>query len=60
MIFNQKIRVYCPGCGRLVGECSSKSHIDKKLDFIILYGTDGKGSEGICAFIGQESFLKGV
>lgn len=29
MIFNQKIRVYCPGCGRLVGECSSKSHIDK-------------------------------
>lgn len=28
----------------------------KKLDFIILYGTDGKGSEGICAFIGQESF----
>ena len=29
MIFNQKIRVYCPGCGRLVGECSAKSHIDK-------------------------------
>lgn len=28
----------------------------KKLDFIILYGTDGKGSEGICAFIGQETF----
>ena len=28
----------------------------KKLDFIIMYGTDGKGSEGICAFIGQESF----
>lgn len=28
----------------------------KKLDFCILYGTDGKGSEGICAFIGQESF----
>ena len=28
----------------------------KKLDFIILYGTDGKGSEGICGFIGQESF----
>lgn len=27
-----------------------------KLDFIILYGTDGKGSEGICGFIGQESF----
>lgn len=31
----------------------------KKLDFIILYGTDGKGSEGICAFIGQESFAPG-
>lgn len=29
----------------------------KKLDFCILYGTDGKGSEGICAFIGQESFV---
>lgn len=28
----------------------------KKLDFIILYGTGGKGSEGICAFIGQETF----
>ena len=28
----------------------------KKLDFCVLYGTDGKGSEGICAFIGQESF----
>lgn len=28
----------------------------KKLDFCILYGTDGKGSEGICAFIGTESF----
>nr|DAE23157.1 MAG TPA: tail tube protein [Siphoviridae sp. ctzAk96] len=28
----------------------------KKLDFCILYGTDGKGSEGICGFIGQESF----
>ena len=28
----------------------------KKLDFIILYGTDGKGSEGICGFIGQETF----
>ena len=28
----------------------------KKLDFCILYGTDGKGSEGICAFIGAESF----
>lgn len=31
----------------------------KKLDFIILYGTDGKGSEGICAFIGQEAFAPG-
>lgn len=31
----------------------------KKLDFLILYGTDGKGSEGICAFIGQESFAPG-
>ena len=29
---------------------------NKKLDFCILYGTDGKGSEGICAFIGTESF----
>lgn len=29
---------------------------DKKLDICILYGTDGKGSEGICAFIGTESF----
>lgn len=28
----------------------------KKLDFCILYGTDGRGSEGICAFIGTESF----
>lgn len=28
----------------------------KKLDFIILYGTDGKGSEGIAAFQGTESF----
>lgn len=28
----------------------------KRLDFCILYGTDGKGSEGICAFIGTESF----
>lgn len=27
-----------------------------KLDFCILYGTDGKGSEGICAFVGTESF----
>ena len=31
----------------------------KKLDFCILYGTDGKGSEGICAFIGTESFAPG-
>ena len=31
----------------------------KKLDFIILYGTNGKGSEGICAFVGQESFAPG-
>jgi uncharacterized protein YneR len=29
---------------------------DNKLDICILYGTDGKGSEGICAFIGQERF----
>ena len=28
----------------------------KKLDICILYGTDGKGGEGICAFIGTESF----
>ena len=32
------------------------SNEGKKLDFIILYGTDGKGSEGICGVIGQESF----
>lgn len=32
------------------------SNEGKKLDFCILYGTDGKGSEGICAFIGTESF----
>ena len=31
----------------------------KKLDFLIMYGTDGLGSEGICAFIGQESFAPG-
>lgn len=35
------------------------SNEGKKLDFLILYGTDGKGSEGICAFIGQESFAPG-
>lgn len=29
---------------------------DKKLDIIVLYGSDGKGSEGICAFNGSESF----
>lgn len=28
----------------------------KKLDICILYGTDGKGSEGVCTFIGSESF----
>ena len=32
------------------------SNEGKELDFCILYGTDGKGSEGICAFIGQEAF----
>lgn len=32
------------------------SNEGKKLDFCILYGTEGKGSEGICAFIGQETF----
>lgn len=31
----------------------------KKLDFCILYGTDGKGSEGIAAFIGAERFAPG-
>ena len=29
---------------------------DVKLDMCILYGTDGKGSEGVCAFIGSQSF----
>lgn len=29
---------------------------NKQLDICIMYGTDGKGSEGICAFIGSESF----
>lgn len=28
----------------------------EKLDMCIMYGTDGKGKEGICAFIGTESF----
>lgn len=31
----------------------------KKLDMCIMYGTDGKGSEGICAFVGTESFAPG-
>lgn len=30
---------------------------DVKLDMCILYGTDGKGAEGICAFIGSQSFV---
>ena len=29
---------------------------NEKLDFCILYGTDGKGSEGIVAFKGSQSF----
>lgn len=29
---------------------------NEKLDFCILYGTDGKGSEGIAAFKGSQSF----
>lgn len=29
---------------------------DKDLDIIVLYGTDGKGSEGILAFCGSESW----
>lgn len=28
----------------------------KKIDIIVLYGTDGRGSEGIAAFQGTESF----
>jgi hypothetical protein len=32
---------------------------DKLLDFCILYGTDGKGSEGVCAFTGKETFAPG-
>lgn len=32
---------------------------DKKIDICILYGTDGKGSEGILGFIGSESFVPG-
>ena len=31
----------------------------KKIDICILYGTDGKGSEGILGFIGSESFIPG-
>lgn len=31
----------------------------EKLDMIILYGTDGKGSEGMLAFIGSEYFSPG-
>lgn len=29
---------------------------NQKLDICILYGTDGKGSEGVCAFQGSQSF----
>lgn len=29
---------------------------DQPLDLVVLYGTDGKGGEGICAFNGSESF----
>lgn len=32
---------------------------DKKIDICVLYGTDGKGSEGILGFIGSESFVPG-
>lgn len=32
---------------------------DQKIDICILYGTDGKGSEGVLAFIGSESFVPG-
>lgn len=28
----------------------------KKLDFVILYGTDGQGSEGVCGFWGTATF----
>ena len=45
MISDNKIRVYCPGCRRLVGKCDSKSHIDKtykckKCNRMIVYHTD--------------------
>lgn len=45
MISENKIRVYCPECGRLVGKCDSKSHIDKtyrckKCNRMIVYHTD--------------------
>lgn len=29
---------------------------NKELDLVILYGTDGKGSEGMLAFLGKETF----
>jgi hypothetical protein len=29
---------------------------DEPLDIVLLYGTDGKGKEGMCGFIGSESF----
>jgi len=32
---------------------------DKKIDVCILYGTSGKGEEGVVAFIGTESFAPG-
>lgn len=32
---------------------------DKKIDICVLYGTDGKGAEGILGFIGSESFVPG-
>lgn len=45
MIFGKKIRVYCPGCNRLVGECDAKSHIDKtykckKCNRMVVYHTE--------------------
>lgn len=33
------------------------SNEGKKLDIVVLYGTDGKGSEGVLGFIGSESFV---
>lgn len=32
---------------------------DQKIDICILYGTTGKGNEGILGFIGSESFVPG-